>query len=144
MSAASLLKIITKTASNENRKKSRKPIIKVIILEIFLVLCALLQIVSMAFAIALFDWVYLTLFYSIFNNVGIILFACVAIALYHPIFTDTTKVLSDLNKNVANEFSNKQSSKHSSQLNSKHSSKKSNKNLSIHQAPEVSEESIKI
>ena len=31
------------------------------------------------------------------NSFGILLFACVSIALYHPIFTDTAKVFSELN-----------------------------------------------
>ena len=123
-------------ASNDNKMKSRKPIVKVIILEICLVLCALLQIVAMAFAIALFNWVYCTLFYSIFNNLSIITFAIIVILLYHPIFTDTTKVIADLNKNTTT-GNDLNSTKHSS--NSKHSlsSKKSNKVPSIHQSTTV-------
>ncbi|KAG2388362.1 hypothetical protein C9374_000526 [Naegleria lovaniensis] len=95
--AASLLRTISKLTQSENKEKSRRPIIKVMILQACLVCCALLQIVAVGCAIGLYDWIYLTLFYAFVNSLGILLFACVSIALYHPIFTDTAKVFSELN-----------------------------------------------
>ncbi|KAF0976874.1 hypothetical protein FDP41_004169 [Naegleria fowleri] len=95
--AASVLKTITKLTQSENKARSRRPIIKVMILQAGLVLCALLQIVAVGCAVGLYEWIYLTLFYAFINSFGILLFACVSIALYHPIFTDTAKVFSELN-----------------------------------------------
>ncbi|KAG2378559.1 hypothetical protein C9374_008198 [Naegleria lovaniensis] len=69
-----------------NDSQTKQAFIKVVVLQITLTLCADLQVVAMAFGAVISEWVYFNWFYLILNNFGILLFAVVSLALYHPIF----------------------------------------------------------
>ncbi|KAG2378560.1 hypothetical protein C9374_008199 [Naegleria lovaniensis] len=69
-----------------NHSQTKQAFIKVVMLQITLTLCADLQVVAMAFGAVVSEWVYFNWFYLILNNFGILLFAVVSLALYHPIF----------------------------------------------------------
>ncbi|KAG2370717.1 hypothetical protein C9374_002877 [Naegleria lovaniensis] len=83
-----VLQVINSNRSKhiKNNSQMKRAFIKVVILQVTLTLSALLQIIAVAFGAVISEWKYFSLFYLVLNNLGILIFAVVALALYHPIF----------------------------------------------------------
>jgi len=92
----SVLRMIKRRSSDKNRKKSQLPFLKVIALQMGLTLCALIQVIAIGCSAVMSEWVYMKVFYYIFNCVGILLFASLILPLYHPLFTGTAAELKEL------------------------------------------------
>ncbi|KAG2378558.1 hypothetical protein C9374_008197 [Naegleria lovaniensis] len=83
-----MLKVINfnRSKHQHNNSQTKQAFIKVVVLQITLTLCAFLQIIAMGFGAVIVEWKYFHWFYLILNNLGVLLFAVVSLALYHPIF----------------------------------------------------------
>ena len=103
-----VLIIISKNSNPQNKGQYQKPFFKVISVQIILTLCAFIQLIATLIGL-IQGFTYSKLLFFIFNNIGIISFAIVAITLYNPLFSIDHKQLDNKNDStLTSPRSNKQ------------------------------------
>ncbi|EFC48192.1 predicted protein [Naegleria gruberi] len=88
--------VIRRRTSKHNKQSNQQSLRKVVILQLGVNISALIQLFAGIFIALSSEYLHLKLVFYFFNNVGIVIFACLVFSLYHPLFTGAVKELNEM------------------------------------------------